>query len=140
MKKIFVSAAVMCFCLFSAMGTTAGAQETPKHPIDIEVEKRIDADPSTSGMIEASEWAAGEWDKLLNENYNALMKKINKEGQDKLKAAQREWIKYRDLEFDFNANFWGGFEGTMYRVMPFGFKSDFIRNRALELGGYLAEF
>jgi uncharacterized protein YecT (DUF1311 family) len=88
-------------------------------------------------MIEASVWAAGEWDKLLNKNYNALMKQLKKAGQDKLKASQNAWIKYRDLEFAFNSDFWGNFDGTMFLPMPSGFQCDFIRERALELGAYL---
>jgi uncharacterized protein YecT (DUF1311 family) len=117
----------------------ADDDEVTKHPIDIELEKRIDADPSTAGMVEASYWAEEEWDKLLNKNYQALMKKLDKENQEFLRASQREWVKYRDLEFKFSGNFYGGFDGTMYRVIAAGFRADFVRNRALQLGSYLEE-
>ena len=135
MKRIFMLIVVAVVVVAFAPAVSA---EDAKHPIDIELEKRIDADSSTSGMIEASQWAAGEWDKLLNQNYKALMQKLSKEQQAKLRASQSQWIKYRDLEFDFNASFWAGFKGTMYRVMPAGFQCDFIRKRAQELGEYLA--
>ena len=135
MKKIYalvIFAAIFAVCL----GVDA-VFANEKHPIDAALEEKIDADPSTTGMIEASQWAAQEWDKLLNENYSALMEKLDKENQERLRASQREWIKFRDLEFEFNANFWAGFDGTMYRVFPYGFQADFIRERALALGSYL---
>ena len=136
--KVFMFAVILCSCFFSGARVIASDyEEIEKHPIDVEVEKRIDNDPSTIGMIEAFEYAAKEWDKLLNENYTALMRKLSGEEQEKLRASQREWIKYRDLEFDFNAHFWAGFEGTMYRVFPFDFRADFVRERALMLGNYL---
>jgi uncharacterized protein YecT (DUF1311 family) len=97
----------------------------------------MDADPSTPGMVEAYAWAEDEWDKLLNENYKALMKKLSKENQEKLRASQREWIKYRDLEFEFSGNFYLSFDGTLYRVIYAGLRTDFVRERALQLGSYL---
>jgi uncharacterized protein YecT (DUF1311 family) len=145
MKKamLFLLAVIMCFCCFSGterMASAAYAEENgEKHPIDAELEKRLDADFSTSGMVEAFVQTSKEWDKLLNENYNALMKKLSKEEQDKLKASQREWIKYRDLEFAFNKKYWEKFSGTMYIPLPYSFQCDFVRGRALQLGSYLKD-
>jgi len=137
MKRMFVLAAVLCLGLFSGLGNTGLAEEAEKHPIDLALEKRIEADSSTAGMINATSDAAKEWDKLLNANYNALMKRLSKEEQEKLRSAQREWLKFRDQEFDFSRGFWGGFDGSMYRAMSIGYECDFIRARALKLGSYL---
>ena len=114
-------------------------EEVKNHPLDIALEKRLNDAPSTAGMMEAYEWACKEWDKLLNANYKALMSKLDKENQERLRASQREWIKYRDLEFDFNGNYLGSFEGTMYRIFPYSYQSDFVRERALRLGYYLED-
>ena len=136
--KIFTPAFISCFCLFATMAKTVSAcEEAEKHPIDIALEEKIDADSSTFGMMDAYEWAASEWDKLLNENYSALMKNLDKEDRERLRASQREWIKYRDLEFRFNENFWAGFDGSMYRIFPLAYQSNFVRERALKLGHYL---
>jgi uncharacterized protein YecT (DUF1311 family) len=133
---------VLVFCVLAAALCFANLafadDETPKHPIDTELEERIDADSSTAGMIEACQWAEGEWDKLLNENYQALMEKLDKKNQAALKASQREWIKFRDLEFEFIGSFYGGMDGTMYQMIAAGDRADFVRERALKLGGYLA--
>jgi uncharacterized protein YecT (DUF1311 family) len=129
---LFILAVTSCFA-----NLAFADDETPKHPIDAGLEERIDADPSTAGMIESCQWAEGEWDKLLNENYQALMKKLDKKDQDRLRASQREWVKFRDLEFAFNGNFYGGMDGTMFRTIAAGDRTDFVRERALKLGSYL---
>ena len=142
MKRIITFLLGVAFAAALSLNTTAAAaanDEVDKHPIDVALEEKIDADSSTAGMIEASQWAEEEWDKLLNTNYQALMKKLDKESQEKLRNSQREWVKFRDLEFEFNGNFYGGFEGTMYRVFAAGFRADFVRERALRLGAYLEQ-
>ena len=120
-----------------AAAAAAEEGEESAHPIDVEYERRIDADPSTSGMIDASVWAAKEWDKLLNKNYKELMKNLSEGEQSKLKASQRKWIEYRDLEFAFNAEYWSKFQGTLYSVIPYDYQAEFVKKRALELGVYL---
>ena len=62
--------------LTPSVRTVWAYEEAEKHPIDTALEKKMDDDPSTIGMIEAHQWAVQEWDKLLNENYNALMKEV----------------------------------------------------------------
>ena len=140
MKKVFaliIFAATFMGC-FKISEVFAYVEEK-NHPIDIALEKKIDEDSSTYGMIEAYQWAYKEWDKLLNSNYSALLKKLDKDNQERLRASQREWIKYRDLEFAFNENYWGNFDGTAYRVFPYAYQSDFARERALRLGYYLED-
>ena len=135
---VFLSAALLCFCFFSGLERMAWAYEEPvNHPIDVALKKRIDEISSTGGTIEAYEYATNEWNKLLNKNYNALMQKLTKEAQEKLKTSQREWIKYRDVEFAFNEKYWEQFSGTMYIPFPYAFQCNFVRERALRLGSYL---
>ena len=147
MKKTtaFALAVILCFCLFSGAERAASAayekegERESKHPLDLELERRINADPSTAGMVEAYAQAIADWDKLLNVNYNALMKNLSREQQDKLRASQREWIKYRDLEFDFNRDFHADLGGTIQGVNILAFQCSFVRERALALGAYLEE-
>ncbi len=131
---VFLLSALLLVAVSQCATEVAAEEFGEKHPIDVEFEKRIDADPSTAGMIEASLWAEKEWDKLLNENYKALMKKLDKESGEKLRKSQKEWIKFRDLEFGFIQEFYRGFDGSMYRTMAAGFQADFVRERALSLG------
>ncbi|MDL2263982.1 DUF1311 domain-containing protein [Synergistaceae bacterium OttesenSCG-928-I11] len=139
MKKItiFAFAVILCFYLFPGAERSASASDE-KHPIDAEVERRIEADYTTSSMLEAIQYGYEEWDKLLNKNYKALMQKMSKEQQEKLRASQREWIKFRDLEFDFNKDFFSDM-GSLGRVTGLSLISDFVKERALFLGRYLSE-
>ena len=157
MKKtmLFALAIILCFCFFSnteMMAEAAFVEEgnsenesvnvnvnVNKHPIDMELEKRLGDAVTTIDMIEAFKETLADWDKLLNVNYNALMKKLSKEQQDKLRASQREWIKFRDLEFAFNADFNAGLGGTVRGVDILAFQCSFVRERALALGAYLEE-
>ena len=137
MKRFFLALVVLlalCGVASAAFVEEDDGGYEEKHPIDLELERRLDADPSTVGMMEAYKQTANDWDKLLNENYKALMQKLSKEQQDKLRASQREWIKYRDLEAAFRASFYGGFDGTIYLLAPGMFQCSFVRDRALTLG------
>jgi uncharacterized protein YecT (DUF1311 family) len=67
------------------------------------------------------------------------MKKLSKEQQAQLRASQREWIKYRDLEYTFNANFYASFGGTTQGLNIMAYQCSFVRERALALGAYLEE-
>jgi uncharacterized protein YecT (DUF1311 family) len=117
----------------------ADVKNEKKHPIDAEVERMMDKDSSTAGMREAQIYAIREWDKLLNENYKLLLKKLKKDDQNTLRASQSAWIQYRDREFGFNKAFWSGFDGTMFILFPDAFQADFIKERALSLERYLKD-
>ena len=74
-----------------------------------------------------------EWDKMLNDNYKALMAKLGKEHQDKLRESQRKWITYRDAEDDcYNAN--------CLIIMNPEYRLLLVRERALRLKTYLDNF
>jgi uncharacterized protein YecT (DUF1311 family) len=137
MVKYSLAVLALVIFAFVSVGTARAYDRDKKYPIDEEFEKMIDEDPSTSGMIAAANYAEKAWDKLLNENYQALMKKLDKKQQERFKASQREWIKYRDLEFAFNGEFWAGFDGTMYRTFSPDYRAEFVKNRALTLGDYI---
>jgi uncharacterized protein YecT (DUF1311 family) len=128
---------IVAALVLSTLCGTAFAEDE-KHPIDIEVEKRMGGSYNTVNMLEALQYGYDEWDKLLNKNYNALMKELNEEQQAKLRASQREWIKFRDLEFEFSSDFFAD-KGSLGRVNDLSFASGFVKERALALGRYLAE-
>lgn len=130
----FLVAAVLLAAVLQYPRGAAAEETGGVHPIDAEFQKKIDADSSTAGIINACLWAEKEWDKLLNENYKALMKKLDKKSGEKLRKSQIEWIKFRDLEFEFIREFYHGFGGSMYRTVAAGFQADFVRERALGLG------
>jgi uncharacterized protein YecT (DUF1311 family) len=96
--------------------------DASKHPIEIAMERKIEENPSTAGMIEAITDAHKAWDALLNRNYQKLQSLLSEDEAVLLKGAQRAWIAFRDME------------GTMYRPMHNYAGMDLVKARALELG------
>lgn len=54
-------------------------------------------------------------DAVLNAKYKELTAKLQKDRREKLKAVQLVWIKYRDMQCDFNAATYDG--GSMYSMV-----------------------
>jgi uncharacterized protein YecT (DUF1311 family) len=55
-------------------------------------------------------------DKELNQVYKELMSRLDEEGKNKLKDAQRKWIKFKEANADFAADAYrgGSMEGMVY--------------------------
>ena len=108
------------------------------HPIDQELDACMSTSDgqSTYGMITCYQQAEEAWDAELNRLYKALMATLEKEDQDRLRAAQRAWIAYRDAEYSFSGEMYYAMEGTMYRIMAAGREMEMVRTRALEFQEY----
>lgn len=70
-------------------------------------------------------------DKELNILYAQLMTKLDAEGKEKLKKAQRIWIQFRDADAEFSADRNRG--GTFAGVAQIGTLGDLTRQRIKEL-------
>ena len=58
-------------------------------------------------------------------------------GQKQLLEAQRQWINYRDKEFEFMKNYYyEKKQGTMWSIVAAGSRYDLVKARALELKNY----
>jgi uncharacterized protein YecT (DUF1311 family) len=112
--------------------------QTDKHPIDLKIEEclSIDSNQSTFGMINCIRTAMEEWDAELNKYYNLLMETLNTDEQEKLRAAQLQWLVYRDKEFEFIEKFYRNMEGTMWKIVEADSRNNIVRQRALELTSY----
>lgn len=116
---------------------TAYAQEASVHPIDKALDACTDKDSSTAGMVRCNDRAYAMWDKELNKNYTELMRKLSPAGKQLLKAAQLEWLRYRDAEFKLVDSIYDGLEGTMYIPMRIYSHLEIVKKRALELSAHL---
>ncbi|HEV7861009.1 MAG TPA: lysozyme inhibitor LprI family protein [Pyrinomonadaceae bacterium] len=113
------------------------AQQETVYPIDKALEACTDKNPSTNGTIQCTARAQEMWDKELNRNYNSLMGQLNPQGKLSLKAAQLDWLKYRDTEFKLIDNLYSNLQGTMYLPMLAWDQMSVVKKRALELKAYL---
>jgi len=91
-------------------------------------------------MNRASRDCEEAYDQLLNKYYQILLKKLNKEDQKQLVAAQRAWLKFRDSERQVNAaliksQYSGG--GSIQQLIYASQHLYITRTRVNELVGYL---
>ncbi len=112
---------------------SAAPAEGVKHEIDLLVDKMMDKDPSTAGMIEAVTEGEKRWDAELNKYYKLLGENLDKDSKAALKKAQLAWIAFRDAEFAMIAELYSKKEGTMYRVIAAGARMEVVKKRALDL-------
>ncbi|GBG12538.1 uncharacterized protein NMK_0069 [Novimethylophilus kurashikiensis] len=108
------------------------------HPIDLWAEK---ANEKTGGIsvnvrkVQSEEYSR--WDKELNQTYSSLFAKLNDADKNRLKEAQRAWLKYRDAEIEW---YWSkamfGDEGTSAPIIVAGIGIDMLRKRVCDLMQY----
>lgn len=113
------------------------AQEQSAHPIDKALDACIEKDGSTAGMIQCTDKAYMAWDRELNKNYGDLMRRLKGSQQAALKAAQIQWLKYRDSEFKLIDTIYDNLQGTMYLPMRISERLEIVKQRALNLRNYV---
>jgi len=132
--------AVLLAMVFAIVPCLCWANEDTVDPIDKRLEKCIDKDSSTAGMANCTKQSMEAWDKELNAVYGKLMSRLDTKGKAALKKSQRQWIQYRDDQFEFIAAYYDGLQGTMYIPMRAGDKADLIKERTIKLRSYLELF
>lgn len=80
-------------------------------------------------------------DKELNKAYKSVLEKLGAEQQTKIKESQRNWIKYRDSEFDLIAENWTTKNFGSSAVLSRGaYRTTIIRDRVTLLLNYLKNY
>ena len=80
-------------------------------------------------------------DKELNKTYKLVLAKLSAEQQAKIKVSQRNWLKYRDSEFDFIAENWATKNFGSSAVLSRGaYRTTIIRDRVTLLLNYLKNY
>jgi uncharacterized protein YecT (DUF1311 family) len=95
-----------------------------------EVEKCGDAS-STMEIVQCLGARTKVWDARLNAAYQKLLSSLAGAQHDKLRAAQRLWIQYRDA----NCGYYGAGEGTISRIDAAECMRRMTQERAQELEG-----
>ena len=106
-------------CYFSslALSNTSEAFKKEHAQIQNHIEKMVEKNSTTYGMHEALKTEYEELDKLLNKYYNQLMKTLNDEQKIHLRNSQREWLKFRDKEYEFYSLYYHAMGGTMWGLV-----------------------
>jgi uncharacterized protein YecT (DUF1311 family) len=76
-------------------------------------------------------------DTRLNKTYKELVAKLEQDHREKLKEIQLAWIKYRDLQCDFDSSMYEG--GSMYPMVRSSCLSQMTKQRNKDLKAMLEE-
>ncbi|MCC7430749.1 DUF1311 domain-containing protein [bacterium] len=125
---------------FTVLSVIAYGQTDKTHQIDKELQNCLDSSENytTSGMSGCVSEATKKWDAELNKKYKQLMNLLPAEQKEKLRTAQREWIKYRDKELEFSNQFYNEMGGSMWTPVAAGKNLDLTKQRTLELEKYIS--
>jgi len=138
-REVLVTVTVLSLLIFTAT-LFAGEKGKQQYPIDTWMEKCIASDSTTAGMTECALKAMEMWDREMNKIYKELLKKLPEKQRVLLKQSQIQWIKFRDAESNFATEFYGGFDGTIWRNISAGEKLNIVKERALGLQNHLNSF
>ncbi len=133
MKYIFVFAS---FLFFSQLLV---AQAERLHPIDSDLENCLEKEENytTRGMVKCIQSASERWDKELNVQYKTLGDLLTEEQFQQIRKAQRNWMKYRDAEFEFIDNYFSRIDGSVRNILSATKKMEIVKSRTKELRAYI---
>ena len=123
--------------LLSLLAINANAREAENtvkpHVIDLSMERCLETNLSTAGMVECFTRAETEWDAELNRVYKALQGELKPAGKEALKQAQRAWIAQRDKEFELINAIHAQMDGSMWIPVMVNKRADVVKQRTLAL-------
>lgn len=92
------------------------------------------------GLQQSLPLISEEADKRLNHFYNEIMKRtgISDSSKNILKISQRNWVKYRDSEFQYISSQFEGLTGSMYPRITLIQQINIVAHRVEELERYNA--
>jgi uncharacterized protein YecT (DUF1311 family) len=129
---------VLLFVLATMLPVAAFSQNNANDSVDLKLERCLNDSFSTAGQCNCIRSVMDYWNKQLNSNYKLLIKTLSPSNKEFLKNAQREWILYRDKEFEWiDKLYYDEMQGTMYYPMAEYKKMEFVKKRALELIDYI---
>jgi len=80
-------------------------------------------------------------DKEINRAYKLLMANLDTKSKEALKNSQRNWLKYRDAEFEFIATNWNAKNFGSSSVISRGdYKTAIVKSRIVSLFNYIKNY
>ena len=139
MKKICLS--LLLIYLIVCHSTVFAQTDTTENIIDVQLNQCLDSaqNSTTYGTTGCQVRARDAWDSALNKYYNLLIKTLSKDEKEKLKAAQKKWLAFRDSEAMFSSTIYSNMQGTMWGIAKVQSDAALIKHRALELQAYYSD-
>ena len=125
------------FVYFAVISATSVLSAEESHPIDLAMEKAMEKDSSTAGMIRAAQEALVKWEGLVDDRLGSLQQIMSPEEFTALKASQKSWKLFYRLETEAQGEIYKRMEGTMWRPASVMQAMELIKQRALTLSAYV---
>ncbi len=124
---------------FAVLGTlllpAVGGSAAPVDKTDSELRRCLDApgNASTAAQVECEVVARDAYDRRMNAAYASILRILHQDAAERLREAQRAWIRFRDTNDQANAALFATRQGTMYVAMQAAGQTAVIRDRAIAL-------
>jgi uncharacterized protein YecT (DUF1311 family) len=92
---------------------------------------------STAGQTDCEAAAARTYERRMNAAYAALMRELPEGARERLRTAQRAWLRFRAAEGSARSALYATRQGTMYVPMEAAAAVNLTRDRMLQLEAYL---
>lgn len=109
-----------------------------EQPADSYLSSCIAADSTTAGMANCTARAHALWESELNVKYVDLRNMLTPQQKRALRDSQRQWIAYRDREFETIDAFYAQLEGTMYIPMRAADRLKVTKARVIQINSYIS--
>jgi uncharacterized protein YecT (DUF1311 family) len=133
---------VQAMIVFALVATGARAATTDSigtDPTAATLRRCLDAsaNASTAGQTGCESAAYKNYDRRMNAAYAALIRRLPAAAAQRLRVSQRAWLAFRDSEAAARSALFETRQGTMFVPMQASAATDLVRDRALQLEGYV---
>ncbi len=140
MKKILMQITIALLLIVSiSFFLKVVALPNEQNTIDVQLEKCIEKDYSTSGMNKCVYAATDAWLDQISIYSNMIKKELSKEQYTVFIAAQQSWERYYELEKKLIVETVYNKEGSIHTNIAAGMLENIVKQRALYLKSYLYE-
>lgn len=108
-------------------------KESCEYEIDRRFMQCINENSCSVCFEECSIRAIKDWRDEMNKYYTLLLDSLDKPSKEKLILAQRKWLEFSELELQFNNEFYGNMDGTIWNGVGLEQSKEKIKSRALNL-------
>lgn len=126
-------------CLLVAAAPTSPMASRLDDPTAAALDRCLNdaANASTADQTECEAAASSDYDRRMNTAYATLMRKLPEKAAQQLRLSQRAWLAFRDSEAKARDALYETRQGTMFVPMQASDATNVIRDRALQLEGYV---
>ncbi|MBZ9722732.1 DUF1311 domain-containing protein [Mesorhizobium sp. CO1-1-11] len=135
--RLRLGGALVCLLtlLLPASPMAAGLKDATADTLDRCLDEP--ANGSTAGQTDCEATASSDYDRRMNAAYATLLRKLPRQAAQNLRLSQRAWLAFHDSEAKTRGALYETRQGTMYVPMQAADATNIIRDRALQLEGYV---